>query len=219
MTRFRFRGVDGSDIDPTQWLRIWADRYPIEDYAEYDELIARHKSLFAADFEQIGKWKDNAKTGSKWKANVASVAYPIWMQAATELPKCPEQSQVAVFLNDWAGRKYTDTYATARVAKTFGLSRATTLLHFISGGRFPIFDSRVRRAMTRLPQFPCPEHRSLVSRFILPAVLGGRRTLRHGRLAPGGHGPFQLRCSKSSILRLTTLVPSPPCDPLCTITS
>lgn len=150
MTRFRFRDVNGSDIDPTQWLRIWADRYPIEDYAEYDELIAGYKSFFAAHFEQIGKWKDNAKTESKWKANVASVAYPIWMQAAAELPQCPEQSQAAVFLNDWAGRKYMDTYATARVAKTFGLSRATTLLHFISGGHFPIFDSRVRRAMTRL---------------------------------------------------------------------
>jgi hypothetical protein len=131
-------------------LRIWSDRYPIEDYAEYDELIAGHKAFSAVHFEQIGKCKDNAKTESKWKANVASVAYPIWMQAATELPQCPEQSQLVVFLNGWAGRKYTDTYPTKRVAKTFGLSRSTTLLHFISGGRFPILDSRVRRAMTRL---------------------------------------------------------------------
>jgi hypothetical protein len=72
------------------------------------------------------------------------------MLAASELPKCPEGSEVADFLNDWSGRKYTDEYANGPVEKRFGLSRTTTLLHFISGGRFPIFDSRVRRAMTRL---------------------------------------------------------------------
>jgi hypothetical protein len=197
MTRFRFRGVDGSDIDTTQWLRIWADRYPIEDYAEYDELIARHKSLFAAHFEQIGKWKDNAKTGSKWKANVASVAYPIWMQAATELPQCPEQSQVAVFLNDWAGRKYTDTYVTARVAKTFGLSRATTLLHFISGGRFPIFDSRVRRAMTRLRSSRVPNTvrwylESYCPLFSEVAALCGTEDLRRVDMALFSYGARNL---------------------------
>lgn len=36
------------------------------------------------------------------------------------------------------------------MTKTFGLSRATTLLHFLSGGRFPIFDPRVCRAIGRL---------------------------------------------------------------------
>ena len=34
--------------------------------------------------------------------------------------------------------------------KRFGLSRATTLLHFMSAGAFPIYDSRVRRAVKRL---------------------------------------------------------------------
>src|ERR1700686_291859 len=38
--------------------------------------------------------------------------------------------------------------------KRFGLSRATTLLHFIRGGRFPIFDSRVVVAITRLSGLP-----------------------------------------------------------------
>ncbi len=67
------------------------------------------------------------------------------MQTASELPKCPEESRVADFLDDWSDREYTDP-----VKKRFGLARTTTLLHFISGGRFPIFDSRVRRAMARL---------------------------------------------------------------------
>src|SRR6266446_8892919 len=139
MSRFRFRSVDGSDIAPQEWLSIWSDRYPLNDYAGYSELIAKHKSLSAADFALIGKWKDAAKTEGKWKANVASVAYVIWMQAASELPGCPEETDVAEFLDDWSSRKYTDEYRNGQVEKHFGLSRTTTLLHFISGGRFPIF--------------------------------------------------------------------------------
>jgi hypothetical protein len=150
MSRFRFQSSDGRDIAPQEWLCIWADRYPSNDYGGYSELIAKHKSFSAADFVQIGKWKDNAKTEGKWKANVASVAYRIWKRAASELPQCPEGSGVADFLDDWSNRKYTDEYADGPMEKRFGLSRATTLLHFISGGCFPIFDSRVRKAMTRL---------------------------------------------------------------------
>ena len=135
---------------------MWAARYLEFDDAEHNELIAKHKSLSAADFVRIGKWKDAVKTEGRWKANVASVAYRIWMLAASELPKCPEESRVADFLDDWSERKYTDEYAIGPVEKRFGLSRTSTLLHFISGGRFPIFDSRVRRAMARLLNFPVP---------------------------------------------------------------
>jgi hypothetical protein len=156
MNQFRFRSVDGSDISPQDWLNIWSDRYPSKDYAGYSELIAKHKSLSAADFALIGKWKDAAKTDGKWKPNVASVAYLIWMQAASEAPKCPEETDVAIFLDDWSGRSYADEYANLTREKHFGLSRATTLLHFISGGHFPIFDSRVRRAMARLLAFRIP---------------------------------------------------------------
>jgi hypothetical protein len=150
MSRFRFRTLDGSDIAPQEWLRVWSGRYPSNDYAGYGELIAKHESLSAEDFVQMGKWKDAAKTERQWKPDVASVAYRIWMQAASELPKCPEGSQVAAFLNDWSNRKYADKFASGPVEKRFGLSRASTVLHFISGGRFPIFDSRVRAAVTRL---------------------------------------------------------------------
>lgn len=135
---------------------MWAEQYPSNDYAEHDDLIGKHESLSAADFVQIGKWKDGVKTESRWKTNVASVAYPIWMLAASQMPKCPEHNEVAAFLADWSDRKYTDEYANGLVEKRFGLSRATTLLHFISGGCFPIFDSRVRKAMTRLLNSPVP---------------------------------------------------------------
>lgn len=150
MNRFRFLSPDGRDVAPEEWLGIWADRYPSENYAGYEDLIARHKSFSHADIERIGRWKDNAKTDRKWKPNVASVAHEIWMQAASELPVCPPDERVPDFLNDWSRRRYKDVYRSGAIEKLFGLSRATTLLHFLSGGRFPIFDSRVRKAMTRL---------------------------------------------------------------------
>jgi hypothetical protein len=150
MSRFRFRSSDGREVTPEQWYDMWANRYPANDYADYGVIIANYKSFSPRDFEQIGKWKDNGKTPSKWKPNVASVAYPIWIQASVESPQCPNERDVAAFLNDWAGRKYTDCYATGQVEKRFGLSRATTILHFLSRGRYPIFDSRVRTALARL---------------------------------------------------------------------
>lgn len=156
MNRFRFRNLDGGDATPQEWLRTWAERYPSEDYAEHDNLMAKHKSFSAEDFVQIGKWKDGVRTEGKWKPNVASVAYPVWMQAASQLPECPQHSDVAAFLNDWSERRYEEVYANRRVEKKFGLSRATTLLYFLSGGRSPIFDSRVRKAMSRLLGSPVP---------------------------------------------------------------
>lgn len=72
------------------------------------------------------------------------------MQAARELPKCPEQKNLETFLDDWSGRTYTDIFDKKSVEKRFGLSRSSTLLHFLSGGRFPIYDSRVRTAIARL---------------------------------------------------------------------
>ena len=150
MDKFRFQSLDGGDIAPQEWLRLWAELYPEKTYdrGAYAELIASHKNFVANDFVRIGKWKDGASTESRWKANVASVAYRIWMQAASEMPKCPEGKGVADFLDDWANRKYTDEWPSRSVEKRFGLSRATTLLHFLSRGSFPIFDSRVRTAMT-----------------------------------------------------------------------
>ncbi len=137
---------------PQEWLREWADRYPSKDYpeSEYSELIANYKSLSAEDFIRIGKWKDAARTEGEWKPNVASVAYEIWMQAAQESPKCPEENEVEAFLDDWSRRTYMDVFPNKSVEKHFGLARATTLLHFVSGGHFPIFDSRVRTAIARL---------------------------------------------------------------------
>lgn len=156
-SRFRFRSPDGRDILPEEWLGMWAALYPTSKYgAEHDKLIENPEPLSAAYYVRIGMWKDAAEAESKWKPNVASVAYQIWMQAASKPPRCPGESEVADFLQDWSERKYVNHYGSGSREMRFGLSRATTLLYFISGQRFPIFDSRVIRAMKRLLNSPVP---------------------------------------------------------------
>jgi hypothetical protein len=150
MSQFRFQVQEMRDSTPREWLCVWAGRYQGYDETEYGDLIEKHKLLSAEDFRRIGKWKDDATTENQWKPNVASVAYLIWERAAQELPKCPDESGVAVFLEDWSSREYRDVFKNGSRKKRFGLSRATTLLHFISGGRYPIFDSRVKTALARL---------------------------------------------------------------------
>jgi hypothetical protein len=151
MSAFKFRVVVVKDSTPQEWLRLWSGRYPPDDEPEYRDLIANYGSLSADEFERIGKWKDGVgKSTGRWMPNVASVAYLIWMQAAQKPPKCPEEDEVEAFLDGWSGRTYTDVFPNKSVEKHFGLSRATTLLHFVSGGRYPIFDARVRTAIGRL---------------------------------------------------------------------
>jgi hypothetical protein len=70
------------------------------------------------------------------------------MKAAAELPCRPPSNGIADFLTDWSKRQYRDEYQCGMVrVKSFGLSRASTLLHFISGGQYQIFDSRVAAAV------------------------------------------------------------------------
>lgn len=159
MTGLRFQILETRDSTPQEWLRLWADRYQGDDDAEHRYLIDRQESLSADDFERIGKWKDGLATEAavkgKWKPNVASVAYSVWMQLAQELPKRPKQDKVADFLDRWSTATYSDCFSSGKtVVKQFGLSRATTLLHFVSRGEYPIFDLRVRTEVARLSNTP-----------------------------------------------------------------
>jgi hypothetical protein len=120
MSRFRFLILDVREGMPQEWLRVWAARYQGYDEKQYRDLIAKHKSLSDEDFVRIGKWKDDVTTDLQWRPNVASVAYLTWMQVARELPKCPEESDVAAFLDDWSGRTYTDVFPNKSVQKHFG---------------------------------------------------------------------------------------------------
>ena len=154
MSRFRFRDVDGVDVAPEEWLRTWAALFPSTKYyeEEYDALIENHKSLSAADFQRIGKWKDSAKTQGKWKANVASVAYEIWMQAAKATPACPEESQVAAFLNDWSERKYVDHFPSRKIEKHFGLSTSDNTSAFRKRRTFPYLRQAGKKSDSSLAQ-------------------------------------------------------------------
>ena len=75
----------------------------------------------------------------------------MWLQAADELAGTQVQDvQVPGFLEHWSSTVYVDEFSTGRVEKRFGLARSTTLLHVMSGGMWPICDSRVRRAFNRI---------------------------------------------------------------------
>jgi hypothetical protein len=52
--------------------------------------------------------------------------------------------------------------------KRFGLSRATTIAHFISVGEFPICDKRVRKAVKRLCSVQAPNDVSWYLRSYIP---------------------------------------------------
>lgn len=159
MCQFRFQIVELRNSTPQEWLTCWAKHYPDESYdnSAYADLIKKRDLLSSEDFRRIGKWKDGVTKESQWKRDVASVAYLIWEQAAAELPRCPQDSEAAAFLENWSNREYMDNFKNGAKKKHFGLSRATTLLHFVSGGQYPIVDSRVRTAIARLlkrPKFP-----------------------------------------------------------------
>jgi hypothetical protein len=152
----RFRLADGIiTTDARAWLSHWAARYPRGKYPSISHLIAAGSSgsLSSQDFEWIGKWKDGAFSTRKWKPNIASVAYPIWMQASSQLPGIRITDDLAAreFLIAWTTKTYRNFYRNGLEREPkFGLSRASTLLHLVSGGNFPIFDSNVRRAVKRL---------------------------------------------------------------------
>ncbi len=153
----KFRILTMPETNPPEWLARWVAQFDLlyaDDNKKYLELIAKHRNFSGEDFRQIGMWKDGvaaAARETKYKKNVAMVAFAIWEEAAIEPPMCPSDEHLSEFLERWASKTYTDTYKSgATRTKQFGLSRATTLLHFLSGGIYPIFDARVRTAIARL---------------------------------------------------------------------
>jgi len=179
MVQIPFRSFDGSDISPKEWLRVWSlDR----DELVYRELVdlGRRNALSPADLERIGRWKDNAWTDGKWKPDVAMVAFKVWKRAASEPPTRPDETGAAEFLRKWLEASYTDRRKSgATVKKRFGLARATTLLHFVSGGRYPIFDARVRAAVKHLLGCPVPNTVDWYLDRFCPLISRDRHRLRN----------------------------------------
>ena len=149
--------------DPGLWLKFWASSYEStksrrEDNRVYYTRIGRAGKLAAEDFETVGRWKEGclAENHGSWKPNTPA-AYEVWMRAKDKRPTCPPDSSIPDFLTEWSDIEFTAGVSkkTQKVLKKrFGLSRSTALLHFVSGGRFPIFDSRVRKAIKRLGSSP-----------------------------------------------------------------
>jgi hypothetical protein len=140
--------------DASAWLDEWSAAFPTNKYPPLDHLLERADSLTAADFEYLGRWKDSAlESDKRWQPNKASVAFVTWMEAAKELPGAQIEN-VHSFLTEWSGRAYRDRFPSRTVLKRFGVPRATTLLHLMSGGKYPIFDARVRLAFKRLTGQP-----------------------------------------------------------------
>ena len=147
-------------IEPHTWVRRWAalcllmkkDRIDVN--RVHKELIDKAGRLSGNHLELVGRWKESclAESNDRWKSKTP-VAYDTWMLAKTELPKCPAKERVAEFLEVWSAKKFAagvDKKKGHVLQKRFGLSRSTTLLHFISGGDYPILDSNVQTAMARL---------------------------------------------------------------------
>jgi hypothetical protein len=157
ISTFKFRYPEWRDIEPAAWVRWWAAHYEAlfgtEDNRVHKLLIDKAGSLSVDDIDLVGRWKEGclALENGRWKPDTP-VAYEVWMHARGEMPKCPSEELTSNFLNGWSERTFSsgiDRNGRA-LRKRFGLSRATTLLHFVSGGHYPIFDSRVAEAMKRL---------------------------------------------------------------------
>ncbi len=153
MSGFTFRYPMWREIEPSDWVIKWAALYGEDesDNPEHDALVEKDGLLSREDFERVGRWKEGCPKGhGGWKAGTPR-AFEIWTHAMEQLPRCPSEEHIAEFLAYWSEKKFwAGTRNGRRLEKSFGLSRATTLLHFVSGGRYPIVDARVEAAMGRL---------------------------------------------------------------------
>jgi hypothetical protein len=123
----------------------------------YKSLIEKGGQLSGADFEQIGRWKEGClvkagcKENGRWKPQTTA-AYDVWMEARRNPPKRPANGKMddafaEKFLKEWSEK----TYDVPKKGPTrFGVPRASTLLHFLSAGQFPIYDSLIWYALRRL---------------------------------------------------------------------
>jgi hypothetical protein len=163
---FKFRYPEWVEIEPSEWVQKWAavfllDKERKEDDCVYKSLMEKNGVLSGNDFEQIGRWKvgcllkKDGKEHGMWKPKT-SAAYDVWMQARRNPPERPtndgtDKVFARQFLITWSEKTFEMKVKGGKEkGKRFGLSFATALLHFISVGRFPIYDDLVREALRRL---------------------------------------------------------------------
>ena len=170
MAAFFFRSARGEIVSPTQWVADWAPRFESEKYPEdvYRELIARGPELSDSDFDVLGAWKDGAirstpgrglRFGScwcsfngKWSPAAASCAYTVWRNlpgSRATLAQYLRSEQFYEFLGYVSGQQ---APRAGVVGASFGLSRATYVLHVFSRATFPIYDGNTQRGLHFLTQ-------------------------------------------------------------------
>jgi len=168
---FKVGYYEWDNAQPPVWLQKWSELFLSsderrEDDRVYESLIQKKGKLSGEDFEQIGRWKEgcllkgDGKEHGRWKPKTPA-AYDVWMEAKRNPPLLPPDGNLddkfaENFLKEWSEKRFAMPSKGGKVRNVrFGLSRASTLLHFLSGGRFPIYDSLVwyalRRMTLRLP--------------------------------------------------------------------
>lgn len=166
---FTFKDSNGTEDSSENWVNDWSKQYDERNSKRYPDsvyeyLVKKAGRMDIKDICVLGAWKDAAlKKGcdrdfdpksdklfsGRWKRNAASVARKIWEDAAKELGgdnKPDIAGDPSKFLSNWSRK----VYRQHGVKKHFGLSRSSALLHFLSGGRYPILDSRVEKAIGKL---------------------------------------------------------------------
>src|SRR5205823_2829521 len=102
---------------------------------------------------RVGQWKEQCWPPNlgRWTSGTPA-AYDVWMQVKEELRTRPHEDTLESFLTHWSDKSFVvGKKEDAQPRKRrFGLSRATTLLHFITGGDYPIMDAIVVKALARL---------------------------------------------------------------------
>ncbi len=162
MSSFTFCYPEWAEIDASLWVNKWAEAFLSSDERRaddlaYNELIAKKGQLSGADFEQIGRWKEGCtvreggKEHGRWKPGTTA-AYDVWMEGKQNPPQQPANGKLddafaRTFLEEWSEK----TYEVSKKGPTrFGVARASTLLHFLSAGQFPIYDDFIWYALKRL---------------------------------------------------------------------
>jgi hypothetical protein len=173
MAVFMFRSAQGEGVSPAHWVASWSSKFDTTKYPEdvYRELVARGSGLLAAGFDVLGAWKDGALTSipnqglrfgncwvsfnGKWSDAAAIWAYQFWQklpQSRESLSRYLRRGELREFLVHLAGQRYRKASKVGITDATFGLARATYVLHIFSGAKFPIYDSNTHRGVRALTQ-------------------------------------------------------------------
>jgi hypothetical protein len=171
MSVFAFQSRRGESVTPSEWLRSWSSEFDAVKFPEdvYQELVERGMELSDEEYNILGAWKDGALrhgtevkfgncsvsfTGS-WRSD-AVAAYTVWRnlpESRAVLKQYLGQKEYSAFLNHLAHLSYQKAglYRNSQES-TFGLSRATYILHVFSGGNFPIYDKNTHAGIYFLTQ-------------------------------------------------------------------